>query len=135
MLQKKIINKGRLKGNQLRKLSSLLDMMYKPSEIAEEVGFTRRQIYRAYVPLGCPYERDETGHIWINGEAFRQWYRKIYKKVKLQNNEAYCVSCKNIIIIQDFEEKQKGRYRYQLLTCPNCGGKISKAIEKENSND
>ncbi len=134
MFPKKNINKDRLKGNQLRKLSRLLNMQYKPSELAKEIGFTRRQIYRAYIPLGCPYERDETGHLWINGEAFHQWYRETYRKVKLENDEAYCVSCKHIVSVQNPVVKQKGRYRYWLITCPNCRGKISKSITK-NSND
>lgn len=130
-MTKKIINKGRLKGNQLRKLPSLLNMMYSPTELAEEVGFTRRQVYRAYIPLGCPHERDETNHIRINGIAFREWYKTTYKKMKLQDNEAYCVSCKQIVTIQESESRQSGRYHYKLISCPNCGGKISKAITNQ----
>ena len=135
MTKQSILNKGRLKGNQLRKLSALLDMMYSPSELAKEVGFTRRQVYRAYIPLGCPHERDESNHLWINGIAFRKWHKKTYKKVKLQDNEAYCVSCKNIVTIQNFEKKQSGRYHYKLISCSNCGGNISKAIQKKASDD
>lgn len=129
-MTKKPVLKGRLKGNQLRKLSSLLNMLYSPSELANQIGFTRRQVYRAYIPLGCPHERDETNHIWINGVAFRKWYEKTYKKVKLEDNEAYCVSCKNVVDIQIFEEKQSGRYRYQQFFCPNCGGTICKSVRR-----
>jgi hypothetical protein len=39
-----------------------LNMAYTPAELAKEIGFTRRQVYRVYEPLGCPFERDETGH-------------------------------------------------------------------------
>lgn len=62
--------RGRLKGNQLRRLAGLLDMLYTPVELAMEIGFTRRQVYRAYLPLGCPNERDEAKHVFINGHAF-----------------------------------------------------------------
>ena len=133
MSPKKIVLRGRLKGNQLRKLSRLLDMLYKPSELAEEIGFTRRQIYRAYIPLGCPHERDETGHLWINGEAFHQWYRETYKKAEIAEDEVYCLACKQIVSIHNPIKKRKGRYHYLLITCPECGKKVSKAIGKLNA--
>jgi len=68
--------KGRLNGSQRMRLIKLLDMLYKPSELAEEVGFTRRQVYRVYIPSGCPHTRDEKRYIWINGKAFREWYEE-----------------------------------------------------------
>jgi hypothetical protein len=127
-LTKKPLLKGRLKGNQLRKLAALLDMLYAPSELANTIGFTRRQVYRAYLPLGCPHEKDETGHIWINGREFREWYRATYKKQKLDENEAYCLACKFAVPLINPIELHKGHYRYWSSNCPNCGKKLSKAI-------
>lgn len=75
-MSKEIKLKGRLKGCQRMRLIKLFDMLYKPSELAEEVGFTRRQVYRVYIPAGCPHKRDEHKHIWINGKAFREWYEE-----------------------------------------------------------
>jgi len=68
MEQEEIILAGRLNGIQRNRLKRLLDMMYKPSELAEEVGFSLQQVYRVYVPGGCPVERDSRNHIWINGK-------------------------------------------------------------------
>jgi len=120
--------KGRLKGDQIRRLSRLIDMLYTPSEIAAEVGFTRRQVYRAYLPLGCPHERDETGHVWINGVAFREWYQSKYKKINLAPDEGYCLACKKVISLQKPKIKQVDHYKYFAATCPICGRKVSKAI-------
>ena len=51
---KEILLRGRLGGKQRLRLEKLLDMLYMPSELAEEVGFNRRQVYRVYIHFGCP---------------------------------------------------------------------------------
>ena len=132
---KKPVLLGRLKGNQLRKLAGLLDMLYTPAELAVAIGFTRRQVYRAYLPLDCPHERDDVGHIFINGHAFREWYRKTYKKLKLSDDEVYCVSCKNIVHLENPVKMQRGNYQYWSMACPNCGRKIAKAITNRRISD
>ena len=63
-----IIRQGKLNGKQRNRLKSLLDMMYRPSELSEEIGITRNQIYRVYIPLGCPHIQDEHNHYWVNGK-------------------------------------------------------------------
>ena len=82
-----IILKGRLKGWQRMRLTKLLDMMYKPSEIAEIIEFERRQFYRVYIPAGCPHQKDGKGYLWINGKGFREWYEATYPRVTLGKDE------------------------------------------------
>lgn len=120
--------RGRLHGDQLRRLPSLLDMLYTPSELAAEVGFTRRQVYRVYIPKGCPHERDKTGHVFINGEAFHRWYRDTYKKLQLAPNEAYCVSCKVVVTMQNPAIEIRGTYKYYKFTCSTCRRTVTRAI-------
>lgn len=126
--------KGRLTGTQRRKLVQLLDMLYTPAELAEILGFGRRQFYRVYVPAGCPHEREGNGHLWINGAVFRKWYFEAYPKITVAENEVYCLSCKKIVPISDSELKQKGRYLYQSITCSNCGRRVSKAVSNKREN-
>jgi hypothetical protein len=123
--------KGRLKGTQKRKLHQLLDMLYTPAEIANELGFGKRQFYRVYIPAGCPHKREENGHLWINGTAFRQWYLERYPKVRIAENEVYCLTCKGPVPIFQPETRQKGTYVYQASTCPNCGRHLVKALANE----
>src|SRR3972149_3689402 len=78
-LRKKMPNEqiklsGRLNGHQRNRLKSLLNMFYRPNELAEEIGISKHQIYRVYIPCDCPHQRDELNHIWINGEDFCKWY-------------------------------------------------------------
>ena len=66
-------------------MRKLLDMLYTPKELAEEIGINVRQVYKVYIPAGCPNERDDYRHIWINGRAFQEWVEKTYKKIELGN--------------------------------------------------
>ncbi len=77
--QAEYIHQGRLNGSQRNKLKGLLNMMYSPRELAEEIGIDKNQIYRVYLPLNCPHERDQQGRILIHGITFRDWYGNLYK--------------------------------------------------------
>gem|GEM_PF-576945 len=123
--------KGRLDGSQRNRLIRLLDMFYSPSELAEEVGFTRRQVYRVYIPAGCPHERDERRHIWINGKVFRGWCEETYPRVSIGQDETFCLSCKKAVKITNPIRKQKGRLHYWISQCPNCGRKLARIITRE----
>ena len=127
--QRKILLRGRLNGRQLARLDRLLDMMYRPSELARELDLNPRQFYRAYIPLGCPHERDEKGRIWINGASFRDWARHVYKKGSLGDNEAFCLTCKRPVPIEAPERRSKGNLTYLLSTCPFCGRRLTRIIE------
>lgn len=131
----RILLRGRLRGDQIRHLSRLLDMNYTPTEIADEIGCTRRQFYRVYLPLGCPNAREDNGRVWINGAEFRNWYFNTYNKVKLEANEAYCLCCKQIIPLVNPVERKKETYRYWSAICPNCNKKVSKAISNKRGNN
>ena len=124
-----LIFRGRLNGTQRYGLGRLLDMLYKPSELAEEVGFSRDQVYRVYLPLGCPHERDEWQHVWINGKAFREWYSEVYKKAVLATNEAFCLRCRRPVPMEMPEKREKGGVAYWQGKCPNCGCTVVRIIE------
>lgn len=118
------------------KLARLLDMMYKPSEIADELGVSVDTVRRSYIPAGLPVEKDTTGHTWIHGITFANWAReqiaarKKGKREKLPENKAYCMSCKKVV---DFPAKPKkiipvNRFLEMMqAACPICGHKVNKA--------
>jgi len=126
----KIIIKGRLNGSQRKRLVSLMNMMYSVSELAEEIGFDRRKVYRIYIPLGCPHTRDINRKIWINGLEFRNWILDIYRKRELLEDEAFCIGCKMPIKMKTPIRKVGKGIVYYLCKCPNCGRKISKIIAR-----
>lgn len=126
-----ILIKGKLNGKQRNRVKSLLDMMYTPRELSEEIGVNKNQIYRVYIPLGCPHERDEKDHILINGEVFKAWVIDLYKKKHLKGNQAYCVSCKQIVEIIAPETASKNGVVYKLSTCPNCGNHVTRIVSSK----
>lgn len=91
---KQTVLSGRLSGENTARFSRLENMMYKPSELAQELGFSQRQFRRVYIPLGCPTERDHRNQTWINGLEFVSWYRDYYKKRKLRPNQVHCLTCR-----------------------------------------
>lgn len=129
------ILRGRLNGAQRNRLRSLLDMLYRPSELAKEVGFNKQQVYQAYIPLGCPHRKDKKGHIWINGQHFREWYEETYRKTKLKNNEAYCLTCLQAVEIVNPTHYKKGGMTYLLCDCPQCGRKLARILTMETGED
>ncbi len=128
---KKIILKGRLDGIQRNRLKGLFNMLYSPKELSKAIGMHIDQIYAVYMPLECPYERDEKNHVLINGKEFAEWYAKNYAKQKLKQDETFCKTCKAGVPIFQPEKKRTGNLIYILSVCPNCGRKLTKIIENK----
>ena len=123
--------RGRLSGKQKTRLQNLFDMMYRPSELANEIGITKRQFYRVYLPLGLPHEKDHRNHVWINGCVFREWVLDYYQEVKLKENEIFCLTCKRSVEIVNPTQYEKSGLIYLICDCPICGRKTSKILERK----
>lgn len=119
---------GRLDGKGRNQLKGLLNMMYSPSELAEELGIDQNQVYRVYIKLNCPHERDANRHIWINGQEFKGWYLETYKKTELAEDETFCKTCRVPVKLYKPELKTKGRVAYLLSHCPTCGRLLTKIV-------
>jgi len=125
-----MIMRGRLSGVQRMRLGKLLDMLYKPSELAEEIGFSYRQVSRVYILLGCPFVQ-QNGFIFINGRAFADWYEMTYPRQTLKSDEVFCLTCRKAVKIISYDTKKVGRLSYLVCSCSVCGRKISRIIDKE----
>ena len=127
-----------LKHQHIIKLSRLLDMLYKPSEIAEEIGVATDTIYRSYLPAGLPYTRDGEGNIWIHGPAFVAWARETISKKKseragLPDGQAWCMKCNQAVQLVDPKIKIVNRYLELLQArCPQCGKVVNRARARQN---
>ena len=128
--------KGKLNGSQRNKVKRLLNMLYTPGELADEIGVSQQQVYRVYIAYGCPHRKDNRGRIWVNGEEFKGWVEQTYKKRKLEQNQAFCVSCKRVVEIVDSEKVKKGNLIFYISVCPLCGNKVARIIDcKRKKND
>jgi hypothetical protein len=126
-----------LKHQHIIKLSRLLDMLYKPSELAGEIGVTSDTIYRSYLPAGLPHTRDAQGNIWIYGPAFIAWARatisqKKSKRAGLPNDHAWCMKCNQAVPLLDPKIRSVNRYLELLQAkCPICGKTINRARARQ----
>ena len=122
-----------LKHTHIIKLGRLLDMLYKPSEIADEIGVSQDTVYRSYLPAGLPHTRDEQDNVWIHGPAFIGWARETISKRKarrrpLPDDQAWCLACKGPVPLINPKIKSVNRYLEMLqAVCPQCGTTINRA--------
>lgn len=98
----------------MRRSIRLLDMEYKPSEIANELAASKEQI-RKLIHAGAPARLDASGNYWIHGESFAEWLRNAAPKNDRQkrifnDNEAYCCTCKSVVTFEEY--RRVGRLVY-----------------------
>jgi len=122
-----------LKRAHIIRLGRLLNMMYKPAEIADEIGVIPDTIYRSYLPAGLPHIRDDQGNIWIHGPAFIAWAKQTIaqKKTKrhgLPEGHAWCMKC-NLAVPMNEPYVIWSNHYLELIQarCPNCGNKVNRA--------
>lgn len=107
------------------KAHGLLDMMYTPAELAEELGITREDVYRTLIPAGLPHTKDLRGHIWIHGLGAGAWMlsQARRKKTNLAPDQFLCLHCRAAVTPDPLTIKRAsaGRYHYLRAVCPVCG--------------
>jgi len=122
-----------LKHCHIVKLGRILDMLYKPSEIAEEIGVTHDTVCRSYLPAGLPHTRDARGDIWIHGPAFVAWARDTIsrrqaKRAPLPDGQGWCITCHRPVEMVSPRIHPVNRYLELLQSaCPFCGRTVNRA--------
>lgn len=119
---------------QIIRLSRLLNMYYRPSEIAKLISVHPETVRTTYLAAGCPYHRSKNGHIWIIGSDFREWAEDVIAKRKrkgtnpMADDEAWCFKCNKRVKLENPRSVQVNRYlELMQSTCPICGTKINRA--------
>lgn len=119
------MRKPLLKHTQIIRLNRILNMMYKPSELAAEIGVTTDTIYRSYLPAGLPHTRDQHT-IWIHGPAFVCWAKETITKKEAQRkglepDQAWCMTCNQPVHLNHPRVRPVNRYLELLQArCPHC---------------
>ena len=104
----------------------LLPMLYTPSELERELSVPARTI-REWVDKGLSHQRDERGHIWLDGRQVAAWVKTLGRsrtKPRLKDNEAYCVRCRQPVKWLNPTRDQRGQQVWWRGVCPKCGGII-----------
>jgi len=126
------VRKPILRHTQIVRLSRLLDMLYKPAEIAEEIGVHPDTVYRSYIPAGAPTVVDARGKVWIHGLTFASWASQTItqrraKRQSLEDGQAWCMRCNLPVELITPTLKPVNHYLELLQAiCPVCGTQINR---------
>ena len=117
---------------QRLRANGLLDMLYTPAELADELGIDQRDVYYRLMPAGLPHTKDSTGHIWLHGPRVAQWVRELGKAHQraLGDNEAYCLRCRQIVALTKTKRVRQGKFLVLQATCPQCGATVNRGVKK-----
>lgn len=124
------------------RLGRLMDMMYTPGEISEEIGMSRETIWSDYVQCGMPHKR-EANRIWINGKAFRAWVLEMHERRKKElagpgmgDGQAFCFRCNKAVEVLNPEVVPFGKVAQRIIgVCPECGTRVNRAIKGSRRSD
>lgn len=126
----------RLSHAQIIRLGRILDMLYKPSELAEEIDVNVDTIYRSYLPAGLPHIcRNNT--FWIHGPAFVEWAKQTIaarhaNHVVLPDGHGWCVKCSGIVAMDNPQIKYTNPYIHILQApCPDCKRPVNRAVKNQ----
>lgn len=114
------------------KARGLLNMLYKPSEVAEELGVDKTAIYKRWLPAGLPHTRDEHGHIWIHGPTAYQWMvDNKSRSAVLKDDEAWCLHCKRPVPLVNPTPVVHGALKLLKAACPKCGRTVNRGVKHD----
>ena len=120
------------------RLGRLLDMMYRPSELAKELSVSTETVVRTYLPAGAPVTVDSQGKTWIHGTRFASWAREVLatdRRGKLartpSETQAWCMRCNQVVEIANPRRHATGqRPGVGIVSgrCPLCGAKVNRFV-------
>jgi hypothetical protein len=106
-------------------------MLYKVSELAQELDVSP-QVIRGWVKASLPYQRDNRGHLWINGQDLAEWVavqRRSRRHDSLKADEAFCVRCRKPVELIDPQQETFDRLVMLRSDCPLCGCQIYRGVK------
>jgi hypothetical protein len=127
----------------IQRARQLLHMRYRPRELADVLGCDVQLIYKRCIPAGCPCERDDSGHMWIVGDHFRDWMLALRReaaadsRAKLGKGQAYCVVCEQAVDIEGPIEVRPVTANLELMMgrCAQCGAVVCRGRGRTDQDD
>lgn len=122
------------------RLGRLLDMMYKPSELASELSVSTETVVRTYLPAGAPVTVDPQGKTWINGIKFALWARECLATNRrgrlvrtLSEEQGWCLRCNQVVEITNPRRRSTGQRQGVGIVsgrCPLCNAKVNRFVRE-----
>ena len=121
---------GKIPHSVIVRAPGLLPMLYKTSELADDLDVSPRLI-RRWIGAGMPHQRDGRSHIWINGRKFAEWIeiqRHTRRGPKLKPGEGYCLRCKQAVQLVNPTRYTGGVSTLLRGACPHCGVTVNRGM-------
>ena len=122
------------------RLGRLLDMMYKPGELAKELNVSTETVVRSYLPAGAPVMVDAQGKTWVNGKKFALWARECLATDRrgraartMSEQQGFCLRCNQVIEMINPRRQQHSQRQGVLQVygkCPLCGAKVNRFVRE-----
>ena len=118
----------KLHHNIITRAPGLLPMLYRVSDLADDLGIPAKAV-RNLLNAGAPHQHDQRGHLWVSGTDFAHWVSFIQetkrkRRLKLQDDEAFCLGCRRPVKLIDPEVTKVGHSTLLSSICPACGSMI-----------
>jgi hypothetical protein len=125
---------------QRERSRGLLDMLYSPVELAEELALVNQDyVHHTLLKRGLPSITDQSGHVWIRGTDVLPWYTKFSQshKHKTRPDQAYCMKCKLARRVKPSTREivMFGNVKMQKANCAVCGTITYKALPRRAPDD
>ena len=124
---------NRLPHSVIVRAPGLLPMLYRPRELAEDLGVSAYTV-RQWVSHGAPHGRDARNHIWISGDRFAQWVDALRSRGgvgRLGPNQGYCVRCRTAVQLVSPVRCRNGKSTLLRATCPRCGADVCRGAKDD----
>ena len=124
--------KTRLPHSVIVRAPGLLPMLYAPSELDHELQMPARTV-RCWIDRGLPRQRDERGHIWIDGRQLAAWVEALREAARrsvqqLAEDEAFCVHCHRPVKLINPTHTPHGKHLLLRGQCPVCQNSIYRGV-------
>jgi hypothetical protein len=115
------------------KSPGLLPMLYKVSELSEELNIHERTL-RDWLSGGAPHQTDSRNHVWVNGTDFHEWVLECQKKKTsrdMKENDGWCLRCKKPVEILNPQVIANIGQPIRIHgVCSICGGLVNRGVKK-----
>ena len=109
----------------------LLDMMYLPEELAEDIGVNVSHVLCVLIPAGLPHTIGADNEIWLHGPGVARWLKeqKPAECKRLRDDEAYCLRCRKVIAFGESITVRHGATSLRKSKCPHCRGGVQRGVK------
>ncbi len=124
------VNTPGFKQRIIARAPGLLEMFYKPSELASELGVTHETI-RNWIANGLPFEEVDEGRMVV-GTVLALWISEKYQKkavsAQTPKDFGYCFKCNQSVKMVNPIIKTVDSILLKQGNCPFCGTKVNRGM-------